>query len=156
MKFKIARVILLTGNLFLFVVDRLSKILASQRLPIQGVFVFDGFGLVLEKNQGLAFGLPFPPSLIIILMIIVLLVLFYCWSKFYLQKNILILWSLSLVIIGAFSNLLDRSSCGYVIDFIRVPYWSNFNLADVYIVCGLFLLIIELYRKEKTKTFTPH
>jgi signal peptidase II len=43
---------------------------------------------------------------------------------------------------GALGNLLDRVVHGYVVDFIRVPHWPVFNLADIWITVGVGLLVL--------------
>ncbi|MCK9462749.1 MAG: signal peptidase II [Proteobacteria bacterium] len=48
----------------------------------------------------------------------------------------------ALVLAGALGNLTDRLLRGYVVDFIRVPYWPVFNLADIWITAGLGLLVL--------------
>jgi len=48
----------------------------------------------------------------------------------------------ALVLAGALGNLLDRVIRGYVVDFIRVPHWPVFNLADVWITIGVGLLAL--------------
>jgi signal peptidase II len=41
---------------------------------------------------------------------------------------------------------------GYVIDFINLPHWPTFNLADIFIDTGVVLLIIYLFKiSEKEK-----
>jgi len=42
---------------------------------------------------------------------------------------------------GAVSNLLDRFRFGYVIDFLSVGPWPNFNVADSAITMGVLVLI---------------
>jgi signal peptidase II len=43
---------------------------------------------------------------------------------------------------GALGNLSDRVLRGYVVDFIRVPHWPVFNLADIWITVGVGLLAL--------------
>lgn len=51
------------------------------------------------------------------------------------------------VVAGSVSNLIDRLMYGAVIDFISHSYggWNFpvFNLADVYIVCGIMMILYE-------------
>lgn len=48
---------------------------------------------------------------------------------------------------GALGNYLDRILRGYVVDFIHVPYWPVFNLADVLITVGGALLLLFGFRQ---------
>jgi len=47
----------------------------------------------------------------------------------------------ALVLAGALGNLSDRILRGHVVDFIRLPHWPVFNLADIWITIGVGLLI---------------
>jgi signal peptidase II len=48
--------------------------------------------------------------------------------------------ALVLMLAGALGNYLDRSFRGYVVDFIHVPHWPVFNVADIYVTAGAVLL----------------
>jgi len=45
-----------------------------------------------------------------------------------------------LVTAGAAGNVLDRIARGYVVDFVHVPHWPVFNVADAYVTVGAILL----------------
>lgn len=55
-----------------------------------------------------------------------------------------------LVLAGALSNVADRLIYGGVIDFIALEYhnyhWPLFNIADMAIVCGVFIMMYETIR----------
>jgi signal peptidase II len=53
-------------------------------------------------------------------------------------------FSLGLVFGGALSNLIDRVTRGYVVDFIAVRKWRTFNLADVAMVAGSAMGVLSL------------
>lgn len=55
-----------------------------------------------------------------------------------------IAFSLGLVFGGASSNLCDRFMRGHVVDFIAVPRWRTFNLADVAMVAGTAMCVWNL------------
>jgi signal peptidase II len=42
---------------------------------------------------------------------------------------------------GAAGNLADRARLGYVVDFVSVGRWPNFNVADSAITVGAVILI---------------
>jgi signal peptidase II len=55
---------------------------------------------------------------------------------------------LSLILGGAFGNLIDRAVAGYVVDFVDV-YWGTshfwaFNVADAAISTGAVLVLLDM------------
>jgi signal peptidase II len=60
--------------------------------------------------------------------------------------------ALVLVLAGALGNLLDRLFRGYVVDFIHVPHWPVFNVADMCVTAGAILL---LWTTTVRRTGTP-
>lgn len=56
--------------------------------------------------------------------------------------------ALLLVLAGALGNTLDRLFRGYVVDFIHVPHWPVFNVADVCVTVGAALLIWPALRRS--------
>lgn len=128
-------------SIFLFfVLDRFTKVyILKNPLPNFG----NGF-LNLKINQVAAFSLPVTYFVLYPIIIVILIFLFLWWFKEFKKKSILI-WPSGLVIIGAISNLLDRLSYGGVVDFITVPYFTVFNLSDVYISIGVVWLLWHLW-----------
>lgn len=53
---------------------------------------------------------------------------------------------------GAVGNLIDRLfrapgvGRGFVVDFIQVPYWPIFNIADSFVVCSAIAMVILSWR----------
>jgi signal peptidase II len=43
---------------------------------------------------------------------------------------------------GAIGNLIDRIALGSVIDFIKLPDWPAFNVADMSITFGVIILVL--------------
>lgn len=60
-------------------------------------------------------------------------------------------FSLSLLLSGGVGNLIDRVSLGYVIDYIdvRIINFAIFNIADICICVGAFLLCVAVYFSDK-------
>ena len=49
-----------------------------------------------------------------------------------------------MIVGGALGNLVDRVRAGSVTDFIKLPAWPAFNLADSAITLGVIALIVIL------------
>lgn len=74
-------------------------------------------------------------------------------------RQLLFCTSLTAILGGAVGNLVDRVQHGHVIDFLLF-YWDSwyfpaFNVADIGITCGAFLLVLDevlRMRRERRKT----
>jgi signal peptidase II len=51
-----------------------------------------------------------------------------------------------MVVGGALGNVVDRVVHGYVIDYVALPRFYVFNLADACISCGLILIALPALR----------
>ena len=50
---------------------------------------------------------------------------------------------------GALGNLIDRLANGAVTDFIKLPHWPAFNVADMAITFGVLALLWVLEGRRK-------
>lgn len=59
----------------------------------------------------------------------------------------------SMVLGGAFGNVIDRVFRGYVVDYLdfhwQSRHWPAFNLADVFIVLGVAMILVTSFTAEK-------
>jgi len=134
-----------------FIVDRAFKwLFINDWSRADFKIIGDWFRLRLSVNQGIAFSLPFNFDLIIILTCLALLMLVYIAWRSCVDRRWPIFASLSFVIAGAYSNLLDRLIFHGVIDYFSLTHFSVFNLADAMIVGGL-AAIIFFSRKSKRR-----
>lgn len=133
--------------IFLFVTDRLLKEISIKKfslLPKEDFFIVPKlFSFTFFKNEYLAFSLPAGVNLIIIISIIVLAALFTILFRLFQTKNTEAAAIISLIILGALSNLQDRVSFGFVIDYFYLYPISYFNLADLMIGAGILLLMFK-------------
>jgi len=52
---------------------------------------------------------------------------------------------------GALGNIVDRIREGAVIDFLKLPYWPAFNVADASITIGVVVLLVVIERGERVR-----
>ncbi len=126
--------------LTLFSVDRFLK-----HFFLTSNFSFNSQWLNLEvfKNSGIAFGFHLNLFLIYFLIGLFLSGLFFLLIKNYTKKNIILVLALTLIKFGAVSNLMDRFFYESVIDFVEFLFFPIFNLADLMIVGGIGVFVIN-------------
>lgn len=99
-------------------------------------------------NTGAVFGLfQNGSTFFVIVSFVVSFIILYYYMRLPAGKWVIRL-SMALQLAGAVGNLIDRLRLGYVIDFLDVHFWPVFNVADMCIVCGVFLLGIILLRED--------
>jgi signal peptidase II len=99
-------------------------------------------------NTGVAFGLFQQGGIVFkLLPILISCVILYYYSTLP-PGQWLVRVALGLQMSGALGNLIDRFRIGHVIDFIHVPYWPVFNVADSAVTVGTCLLVLLLLREE--------
>ncbi len=142
-----ARVALVLG--LVMVIDQLAKRLVTGAIaPGQSDGILPGIELVHVRNRGVAFGfLGGGGALVLVLTAaaLVALVVFFALDP----VRPLAWLPTGLLLGGAFGNLLDRLREGAVTDFIHVPLWPAFNLADVSITFGVLTLLYLLEGRRR-------
>ncbi len=126
-------------------IDLYTKHLAEQNLvPRETTEILPFFSLQLTSNTGVAFGmLRGGGSLVIIANVVALLVV--CFYVLLERRPILAGVAGGLIIGGSLGNLVQRLSAeGRVTDFLKFPYWPNFNMADVFLVVGIVIVFLGL------------
>ena len=102
-----------------------------------------GFDLTRVMNSGIAFGLFSDGSDAAVLAFTgAALALIVGWFAFDTTRPLLWL-GVGLLSGGAIGNLIDRISEGAVTDFIDPPLWPAFNVADIAITAGVFVIAIS-------------
>lgn len=131
----------------LFIIDRFLKSWALSFLRQESFLFKEKIGFSYHCNPGIAFSLPIPDLVILILTSVLMLMLIYFFIKK--RDSIGSSLSLGLIFIGAFSNFLDRIKYSCVVDFISLPILPVFNLADIMIVGGCLMIIIVNSKSQK-------
>jgi signal peptidase II len=128
--------------------DQLSKhTLAAGIAPGEQKKFLPAINLVHVRNTGVAFGL-FSGGGVPVLAI-TLLAMGLLLGYFLLRPQRPWLWlPTGMLIGGAVGNLIDRLANGSVIDFIKLPAWPAFNVADMSITFGVLALLWVLEGKR--------
>ena len=102
-----------------------------------------GVRLVNVRNRGIAFGLLAEGGVLLVLFAIAALVALLVF--FFRHRDRPLVWlPTGLLIGGATGNLIDRAREGAVTDFLDLPLWPAFNVADVAITFGVLTLLYVL------------
>ena len=132
-------------------VDQLTKVWAVAALSDGPTHVV---GTLLEfrltRNPGGAFSLL--TNLTPVLAVLAVAMAVYIVRTTRRTADLMMAYSLGLVLGGAVGNLVDRfvRSPGFlrgeVVDFIKVPHWPTFNVADSAITVGVILIALRGWR----------
>jgi signal peptidase II len=126
--------------------DQLTKhTIGTAIKPGQVRHILPGLSFVHERNTGVAFSfLAGTGALVYVVTITALVGL----TGFLLKRPARrLLWlPTGLLVGGALSNLIDRVLLGSVIDFIKLPDWPAFNVADSCITVGVVILVLVIER----------
>jgi signal peptidase II len=131
-----------------FVADVITKIIVVATLtPYRPVSVIGSLlTLDLVRNSGAAFS--FGPGMTIVFTLIAVGVIIFIVRTSRRLRSLAWAATLGLLLGGAAGNLTDRLLRapglfrGEVVDWIQLPHWPVFNVADSCIVCGGFLAVL--------------
>jgi signal peptidase II len=111
--------------------------------PGERIGVLPGVHLVRVSNEGVAFGLFADGGALLIAVGAVALVGLLTFFGTHAQRPLAWLPT-GLLIGGAAGNLIDRLRIGAVTDFVKLPHWPAFNVADMAITFGVLALVYVL------------
>lgn len=140
--------IIFSGFLF-FVVEYLIKNFVVSNVTEKAVMVDNLFSIQFVPNHNMAFSIPVNQAVIIVFASIILLFFlnyFTICVRDGLYGNI---WAANLVIWGALSNLYDRISRGFVVDYVHLGILPVFNLSDLAVLGGLIALLYFIDQKDR-------
>src|SRR5262249_43106745 len=111
--------------------------------PGEEVRLILGIKLVDVRNEGIAFGAFAGGGVLLVLFAIAALVALLVFFSRHRDRPLVWLPT-GLLIGGAAGNLIDRTRDHGVTDFIKLPHWRAFNVADMAITFGVLTLLYVL------------
>jgi signal peptidase II len=126
------------------VADQIVKAIVRAEIGrMEQIDVLPGIHLVNVRNTGVAFSMLSDGGalpIIVGLLAVAALVAFFVTHL----RRPLVWLPTGLLLGGAAGNLIDRVREGSVTDFIKLPHWPAFNVADIAITLGVLALLYVL------------
>jgi signal peptidase II len=130
-------------------VDQLTKAWVRADLPLDHpsvTVVPHVLSLRQVRNDGIAFGLLGGlGGALALASAVVALLLFFFISRLPDSSRASAV-GVALIGGGAIGNLVDRVAAGEVVDFLKLPHWPWFNVADVGITLGVVVVVLAQLR----------
>jgi signal peptidase II len=126
--------------------DQATKAVVRGSIPRGGrEEVLPFLDLVHTLNSGVAFGALAGGGAIVTVVIAVALVALLAYFATHVHRRLAWLPT-GMLLGGALGNVVDRLRDGAVTDFVKVPYWPAFNVADTSITLGVIALLFVIER----------
>lgn len=152
-------VIFLCSTVLLLFLDQFTKHLASTNLKDgNSIILIPGvFQLHYLENRGAAFGMMQGMKVWFVIGTILLLgmIIVLYWRSPMERKFKWARFTMIFLAAGALGNLTDRLRLDYVVDFFyfELINFPIFNIADIYVTCGMILLILLAFFYYKEEDF---
>ncbi len=104
--------------------------------------------LVNTRNTGVAFGQLQNGGVIVSIVIVVALAALLVFFARNAQRPLIWLPT-GMLLGGALGNIVDRVREGAVIDYLKLPHWPAFNVADAAICVGVVILLVVIERGDR-------
>lgn len=135
--------------------DQAAKFVVESRLePGERAGLIGPVDLTLTYNDGIAFGIASGAGPLVVVLGLVALAalgLFIASAPPGWPTAV----AGGLILGGALGNLIDRLTRGEVVDFVGVPFWPAFNIADVAITVGVIALAVIVIRSGERRESDP-
>ena len=140
----------------IILLDRITKAWALHACA-QTYTITSWFSCSLAFNRGVSWSLFHSESSVIFGMVTLLVMFVMAGVMLHAYQSYsagTLIWPEVCILAGGLSNLIDRYIYGAVIDFLGFEYgsfsWPLFNVADIFIVMGVMLLMVTLLQDEVT------
>jgi signal peptidase II len=126
--------------------DQISKaIVRADISPAEEHKLILGIKLIHTSNTGVAFSMFSGGGPLVVIVALVALAALVAFFITHIHRRLVWLPT-GLLLGGAAGNLIDRIRIGAVTDFIKIPHWPAFNVADICVTVGVIVLIYVLER----------
>jgi signal peptidase II len=131
------------------VLDQLTKALVRGGIDIgEEDSVLPAVTLVHVRNTGVAFGAFSGGGIIVVALVAAALTALVYYFVTHLDKPLVWLPT-GMLLGGSIGNIIDRARDGAVTDFVKLPAWPAFNVADMAITLGVIVLLWVIERDDR-------
>lgn len=123
------------------VLDQVTKALVRGGIDVgEEDSILPAVSLVHVRNTGVAFGAFSGGGIIVVALVAAALAALLYYFFTHLDKRLVWLPT-GMLLGGSIGNIIDRVRDGAVTDFVKLPAWPAFNVADVAITFGVLILL---------------
>jgi len=109
-----------------------------------------GIKLINTRNSGVAFGQLQGGGAIVAIVIAIAIGALLVYFARHAQQPLVWLPT-GMLLGGALGNIVDRVREGAVVDFLKLPHWPAFNVADSAITIGVVILLVVMERGDRAR-----
>ena len=109
--------------------------------------VIAGIKIVNVRNTGVAFGQLQDGGALVAIVITLAIAALLAYFARHARRRLMWLPT-GMLLGGALGNVIDRVREGAVVDFVKLPYWPAFNVADVAITFGVIVLLFVMEKDD--------
>jgi signal peptidase II len=129
--------------------DQLTKAIVRAEISrFEQVELILGIKFVHTRNTGVAFSMFSGGGPIVVIVACIALAALLIFFITHMQTRLIWL-PVGMLLGGAAGNLIDRVRIGAVTDFVKIPHWPAFNVADIAVTFGVLILIFVLEKYAK-------
>ena len=122
-------------------IDQVTKALVRHGVDIgEEDSILPAVSLVHVRNTGVAFGAFSGGGIIVVVLVVGALSALLYYFVTHIDKPLIWLPT-GMLLGGSIGNIIDRVRDGAVTDFVKLPAWPAFNVADMSITFGVLVLL---------------
>lgn len=134
------------------IADQVSKALVNDALSVgEERELLASIKLVNSRNSGVAFGQLQDGGILVTVLIAVAVVALLTYVARNTGRRGIWLPA-GMLLGGALGNVVDRIREGAVVDFLKLPHWPAFNVADTAITLGVIALLFVIERGDGARS----
>jgi signal peptidase II len=131
-------------------IDQVTKALVRNGIEVgEEDSILPAITLVHVRNTGVAFGAFSGGGIIVVALVALALSALLYYFVTHIDKPLIWLPT-GMLLGGSIGNIIDRVRDGAVTDFVKLPAWPAFNVADISITFGVLVLLWVIEQQNGT------